>query len=39
MSICEIAEVLGVNGESVKSRLRYAVKKLRIVMGEIDGGE
>jgi DNA-directed RNA polymerase specialized sigma24 family protein len=30
---------MGMNGETVKSRLRYAVKKLRIVMGEIDGGE
>jgi RNA polymerase sigma-70 factor (ECF subfamily) len=36
MNIPEIAEVLGVNGETVKSRLRYAVKKLRIAMGEID---
>jgi len=38
MSIPEIAETLGVNGETVKSRLRYAVKKLRTMMGEIDGG-
>lgn len=37
MSISEIAETLGVNGETIKSRLRYAVKKLRSVMGEIDG--
>ena len=37
MSIREIAETLGVNGETVKSRLRYAVKKLRTVMGEING--
>ena len=36
MNISEIAEVLGVNGETVKSRLRYAVKKLRIAMGEIN---
>ena len=36
MNIAEIAEVLGVNGETVKSRLRYAVKKLRTAMGETD---
>lgn len=38
MSIREIADVLGVKVETVKSRLRYALKKLRNVMGEIDGG-
>lgn len=35
MSISEIADVLGENAETVKSRMRYAVKKLRLVLGEI----
>lgn len=31
-----IAEVTGVNRETAKSRLRYAVKKLRQVMGDLE---
>jgi RNA polymerase sigma-70 factor, ECF subfamily len=34
MSISDIAEVLGINAETVKSRMRYAVKKLRFVLSE-----
>ena len=37
MSIREIAGVLGVNSETVKSRMRYAVKKLRSAVGEFNG--
>ena len=29
LTVAEIAEVTGVNTEAAKSRLRYAVKKLR----------
>lgn len=39
MSIQEIGEVLGVNAETVKSRMRYALKKLRSAVGEIHGRE
>ena len=39
MNIREIAEVLGVNAETVKSRMRYALKKLRFAIGEIDDGK
>jgi len=31
-----IADVTGVNRETAKSRLRYAVKKLRQVMGSLE---
>ena len=31
-----IADVTGVNRETAKSRLRYAVKKLKIVMGSLE---
>ncbi len=34
LSLAEIAEVTGVNTEAAKSRLRYAVKKLRAGLGE-----
>lgn len=37
MSIPDIAEVLGVNAETVKSRMRYALKKLRLAVGEFNG--
>lgn len=36
MSLAEIAETLGVNAETVKSRLRYALKKLKSAMAEYD---
>jgi len=32
LSLAEIAEVTGVNPETAKSRLRYAVNKLREVL-------
>lgn len=34
-SLQQIAEFTGVNTETVKSRLRYAIKKLRLAMSEI----
>jgi len=34
LTVAEIAEVTGVNAEAAKSRLRYAVKKLRAGLGE-----
>ena len=34
MSIAEIADVIGVNQETTKSRLRYAIKKLRTGLSE-----
>ena len=35
MSIDEIADVMGVNRETAKSRLRYAITKLRNGLGEV----
>ncbi len=37
LSLAEIADVTGVNAETAKSRLRYAVKKLRQVLHEPSG--
>lgn len=37
LSVSEIAEVMGCNDETAKSRLRYAVKKIRAEMGEQNG--
>jgi len=34
LTVAEIAEVTGVNAETAKSRLRYAVKKLRAGLKE-----
>ena len=34
MSVAEIAEVTGVNADTAKSRLRYAIAKLREALGE-----
>ncbi|MCK5497821.1 MAG: RNA polymerase subunit sigma-24, partial [Gammaproteobacteria bacterium] len=36
LTIAEIAEVTGVSTEAAKSRLRYAVKKLRAGLKEND---
>ncbi|MGR9117324.1 MAG: sigma factor-like helix-turn-helix DNA-binding protein, partial [Gammaproteobacteria bacterium] len=36
MSIEEIAEATGVNPETAKSRLRYAIKKLRQSIGQTE---
>lgn len=35
MGLAEIAAVTGANAETVKSRLRYAVKKLRTALGDL----
>lgn len=35
MGLADIAEVTGANPETVKSRLRYAVKKLRTALGDL----
>lgn len=35
MGLAEIAAVTGANAETVKSRLRYAVKKLRAALGDL----
>lgn len=35
MGLAEIATVTGANAEAVKSRLRYAVKKLRTALGDL----
>lgn len=37
LSIDEIAKATGVNRETVKSRLRYAIRKLKVVMATMDG--
>ncbi len=34
MVVIQIAQATGVNAETAKSRLRYAVKKLRQALGE-----
>lgn len=39
LSLAELAEATGVNTETAKSRLRYAFKKLRSVLGEASQGE
>ena len=38
-SLADIAAVTGANEETVKSRLRYAVKKLRIALGTHNGNQ
>ena len=35
MGLAEIAAVTGANAETVKSRLRYAVRKLRGALGDL----
>lgn len=39
LSLADIAAVTGANEETVKSRLRYAVKKLRIALGTHNGNQ
>jgi len=37
LSLAEIAELTGAGAETVKSRLRYALAKLRETLGDLDG--